>query len=310
MRRLHRRIQSPTALFAFEAAARHCSFTAAAEELNVSQPAISQSVKKVEQALGTVLFERRHRAIRLTEAGERFYADVSFGLMHILNSAEAIARREPGQHVSISCSTAFAHYWMLPRLATFRGNNRDIEIRLQTTDKDINIVNEPNSFAVRLGSGTWPGFNTLWLGPERIYPVCSPAYLDRAGRPGCNADIRDHALIHLEEPYRPRAGWRDWFRAQEIDYVDGVGGLRFNDYALVIQAAIAGEGIACGWDHIVETLIDQGLLLRLGTEAYDVGQGHYVIWPDNQALTPKAERVLAWLKTQAKPKIAADVDQD
>ncbi|MCP4317392.1 MAG: LysR family transcriptional regulator [Hyphomicrobiales bacterium] len=300
MKRLHRRIQSPAALFAFEAAARHLSFTAAAGELNVSQPAVSLSIKKLEQALGTMLFERRHRTIHLTDAGERFYADVSFGLMHILNSAESVARRMPEDHVSISCSTAFAHYWMLPRLATFRRDNTDIEIRLQTTDKDIDIVEEPLSFAVRLGSGDWPGFTSFWLGPEKIYPVCSPAYLEKAGRPRSDADILGHELIHLEEPYRPRAGWRDWFGAQGIDYVDHGGGLRFNDYALVIQAAIAGEGVAYGWDHIVENVIKQGLLVRLGSGVYDVGQGHYVIWPENQPPGPKAERVLAWLRTQAK----------
>ncbi|MEX3011019.1 LysR substrate-binding domain-containing protein [Hoeflea sp. TYP-13] len=300
MRKLHRRIQSPAALFAFEAAARHLSFTTAAEELNVSQPAVSLSVKKLEQALGTKLFERRHRTIKLTEAGERFYADVSFGLMHILNSAESVASRLPEEHVSFTCSTAFAHYWMLPRLATFRRNNPDIEIRLQTTDKDIDIAEEPLSFAVRLGSGDWPGYESLRLGPEMIYPVCSPAYLEKAGQPKSDTELLSHELIHLEEPFRPRAGWRDWFAAQGIDYVDTGGGLRFNDYALVIQAAIAGEGIAYGWDHIVEKVVKQGLLVRVGTGLYNIGRGHYVIWPENQPPGPKAERVLEWLKTQAK----------
>ena len=299
MKELHRRIQSPAALLAFEAAARHLSFTAAAGELNVSQPAVSQSVKKLEQALGTLLFERRHRSIRLTKAGDQFYADVSFGLMHILNSAERFARRQPQEHVSILCSTAFAHYWMLPRLATFRRHNTDIDIRLQTTDKDVDIMDDPLSFAVRLGSGNWPGFRSLRLGPEKIYPVCSPAYLEKSGQPATAAALQDYDLIHLEEPYRPRAGWHDWFAAQGIDYVDNGGGLRFNDYALVIQAAIAGEGVANGWDHIVDRLIAQGLLVRLGGGEYDVGKGHYVIWSQNQALAPKAERVLAWLRTQA-----------
>lgn len=298
MRKLYQRIQSPAALFAFEAAARHLSFTEAAGELNVSQPAVSLSVKKLEQALGTQLFERGHRSIRLTEAGERFYADVSFGLMHILNSADAVASR-PEDHVSLSCSTAFAHYWMLPRLATFRRGNPDIEIRLQTTDKDVDIAEEGLSFGVRLGSGQWPGYQGLRLGPEVIYPVCSPAYLEKAGRPKNAAALFAHKLIHLEEPFRPRAGWRDWFVAQGLDYVDTGGGLRLNDYALVIQAAIAGEGIAYGWDHIVETVVRQGLLERLDIGVFDVGQGHYVVWPENRPHGPKAERVLDWLMKQA-----------
>jgi len=298
MRKLHQRIQSPAALFAFEAAARHGSFTRAAKELNVSQPAVSLAVRKLENALGTRLFERGHRAISLTEPGERFYADVSFGLMHILTSAEGIARRPVEDHVSLSCSTAFAHYWMLPRLATFRRDNPDIDIRLQTTDKDVDIADEGLSFAIRLGRGGWPGYECLRLGPEQIYPVCSPSYLATFPHPHTDADLMAHALIHLDEPFRPRAGWREWFAAQSLEYADTGGGLRLNDYALVIQAAVAGEGIACGWHHIVEILVQQGLLVRLGRSVYDAGQGHYVLWPAHLPRGPKAERVLAWLKTQ------------
>lgn len=298
MRKLHQRIQSPTALFAFEAAARHLSFTLAAKELNVSQPAVSLSVKKLEEALGTQLFERKHRSITLTGAGKRFYADVSFGLMHILNSAETVADRPVEEHVSLSCSTAFAHYWMLPRLATFRRNNPDIDIRLQTTDKDIDIADEALSFAIRLGHDNWPGYRSLRLGPEQIYPVCSPAYVAGRPVPRSDVDLMSQTLIHLDEPFRPRAGWREWFAAQGLEFADTGGGLRFNDYALVIQAAIAGEGVACGWHHIVENLVRQGLLLRLGEGIYDVGQGHYVFWPAHEPQGPKARRVLDWLKTQ------------
>lgn len=248
--------------------------------------------------MGITLFERSHRAITLTEAGERFYADVSFGLMHILNSAETVASRPAEEYVSLSCSTAFAHYWMLPRLATFRRDNPDIDIRLQTTDKDIDIADESLSFAIRLGPGNWPGYRSLRLGPEQIYPVCSPAYLSGKAVPHNDSDLMAHTLIHLDEPFRPRAGWREWFAAQGLEFADAGGGLRFNDYALVIQAAIAGEGVACGWHHIVENLVKQGLLLRLGRGLYDVGQGHYALWPADGLQGPKAARVLDWLTTQ------------
>ncbi len=299
MRKLLQKIQSPTALFAFEAAARHLSFTRAARELNVSQPAVSLSVKRLEEALGTSLFERRHRSIELTPAGEKFHADVSFGLMHILNSAESVSNRRTEEYVALSCSTAFAHYWMLPRLATFRRDNPDIDFRLQTTDKDLDIAEEGIAFAVRLGAGSWPGYHALRLGPERVYPVCSPAYLERVGTPTSDAQLMSLDLLHLEEPFRRRTGWREWFAAQGLEYDDSGHGLRLNDYALVIQAAIAGEGIAYGWHHIVERLVAQGLLKRLGKSVYDVGQGHYVIWPQRQEPGHRAQRVLAWLKTQA-----------
>ena len=134
MQKLIRRIQSPTALFAFEAAARHLSFTRAADELSVSQPAVSHAVKRLEQALGVALFHRRHRVISLTEAGERFYNDVSFGLMHIWQSADKIALQGSGRHVTLSASTAFANYWMVPRLAGFKSAYPHIDIPAAATE--------------------------------------------------------------------------------------------------------------------------------------------------------------------------------
>ena len=308
MLELIRRIQSPAALFAFEAAARHLSFTRAAAELNVSQPAISASVKKIEMALGTPLFERRHRAIALTEAGERFYTDVSFGLIHILRSAEGIAIQKGGRHVTLSCSTGFAHYWMVPRLSRFKASYPDIDIRLQTTDRDIDLAEEGISLALRRGTGTWIGYESVLLSTERIYPVCSPAHLgDHAhlgtqGQPKTAEDLATRKLIHLEEPFRLRPKWSDWFQAQGVDYQDDGGGLRLNDNALVIQAAIAGEGIALGWHHLVSKLIEQGLLLEVVAKGvdwtYDRGQGFYVIWSKSKDLSPQAKQFLNWLKAE------------
>ncbi len=302
MRKLQLRVHSPAALFAFEAAARHLSFTNAARELNVSQPAVSQAIKRVERALGSKLFQRRHRAIALTEAGERFYSDVSFGLMHILRSAERIAMEGGASHVTLSVSTAFANYWMVPRLAAFKANNSEVDIRLQTTDRDIDLAAESVSLAIRRGGGRWEGYDCFRLAGEEIFPVCSPAFLKAAGKIESAARVIDRELIHLEEPYRPRPTWADWFRAQGVGYRDGGEGLRLNDYALVIQAAIAGEGIALGWRHIVAGLIEQRLLVKAFDASYAEGEDFYVLWSNAQPLSPQAQRVLDWLRSQAEPR--------
>lgn len=298
MLELYRRIQSPAALLAFEAAARHLSFTRAASELNVSQPAISAAIKKIEQALGVSLFDRRRRHIQLTEIGERFYADVSFGLMHILRSAEAIAIQKGGQHVTLSCSTGFAHYWMVPRLARFKANYPDIDIRLQTTDRDLDLTEESISLALRRGKEPWEGYHSVLLSDEQVFPICSPAHLAALPPLTSARDMATCKLIHLEEPYRHRPKWSDWFHAQNVAFTDTGGGLRLNDYALVIQAAIAGEGIALGWKHLVTPLIDQGLLARATAGDYDSGQGFYIIWSKSRDLSPQAEQFLSWLKTE------------
>ncbi len=301
MRRLYRKIQSPTALFAFEAAARHQSFTKAAAELNVSQPAISLSVKRIEQALGTQLFTRGHRSIALTAAGERFYQDVSFGLMHILQSAERVAAQPHESTVTISCSSAFAHYWMVPRLAVFKKTTHDIDIRLQTAEKDVEPGEDGVSLAIRRGDGEWPGFHSFLLAREEIFPVCSPAFLEDLTPPGSPEELVGMDLIHLEEPFRPRPTWSNWFAGQGLDYKDQGLGLRLNDYALVLQAAIAGEGVAMGWRHVVKNLIDQGLLTRVLDCSYREVPGFFIAWAQTPALNASEERVLEWLQGQAEP---------
>lgn len=301
MRKLIERIHSPAALFAFEAAARHLSFTQAARELNVSQPAISHAVKRIEAALGVRLFHRRHRAIALTEAGARFYNDVSQGLMQVLQSAERIALAGRSGHVTLSASTAFAHYWMVPRLATFKAQNPQIDIRLQTTDRDIDLEAESIALGIRRGDGSWDGYDGFLLARERIYPVCSPAVLARDGAPASPEALAGRDLIHLEEPFRPRPTWATWFAAQNVLFRDRGQGLRLNDYALVIQAAIAGEGIALGWHHLVERLLAQKLLVKALDAELSEAAGIWVIWSSRTPLSPAARTVLEWLRSEARP---------
>lgn len=294
MESLRSMIQSPAALFTFEAAARHLSFTRAAAELNVTQAAVSYSMKQLERALGVHLFHRAGRGIQLTEAGERFYNDVALGLAHIRRSAEALSRLSRDRHVTLSCSTAFANYWVLPRLAAFRAAHPEVDIRLQTTDKDVDLVEEGLTLGIRRGDGHWPGCEAALVAAERIFPIASPAYLARHGTPQGPEQIAGHALLHLEEPFRLRPSWGDWFAAAGYDWRDRGEGLRLNDYALVIQAALAGQGIALGWAHIVESLVEQGFLVLIDEPVFSEGQGFWVIWPAEQPLGEEAAAVRDW----------------
>jgi DNA-binding transcriptional LysR family regulator len=295
METLRSLIQSPASLHAFEAAGRHLSFTKAAQELNVSQAAISYAVKQLEQALGVTLFYRRHRRIEFTEAGARFFQDVSMGLTHIRKSAEAIAQRRGEHHVALSVSTAFAHYWMVPRMADFRAANPNVDLRLETTDKDIDLRAEGIPLGIRRGLGEWAGYESAFLAPEQIMAVASSRYLERFGRPRSLAELAGHKLLHLDEPYRPRPTWAEFFAAQGVAFADSGTGLRLNDYALVIQAALAGEGIAFGWRHIVEGLLIQGLLERVTDACFDEGYGFYVLWAEGAVLSGPAAAVRDWL---------------
>jgi DNA-binding transcriptional LysR family regulator len=226
---LRRLIHSPGALLAFEAAARLGSFTRAAEELSVTQAAISYSMRHLEQALNVQLFARGHRRVSLTASGRRFYQDVSIGLAHIRRSAEALRFEAEARHVTLSISTAFANYWMVPRLAEFRDRNPEIDIRLQTTDKDVDLMAEGIPLGIRRGHGDWEEYDSSFLTEEIIYPVASPRYLREHREPTRPADLVKHYLIHLEEPVRPRPTWTDWFRANGVAAPVPEDGLRLND---------------------------------------------------------------------------------
>lgn len=295
MQSLRSLIISPSALLAFEAAGRHMSFTLAARELNVTQSAVSHAVRQLEGALGQALFTRRHRRIELTETGERFFNDVSIGLMHIRRSAEAIRRQRDVDHVTLSASTAFASWWMVPRLASFRAALPDIDLRLQTTDKDVDLQTEGISLGIRRGLGAWDGYESALLAPEKVYPVCSPDYLESVGGTSDTAALRGLRLIHLEEPFRPCPNWVDWFAGQGVEYVDRGEGLRLNDYALVIQAVMEGQGVALGWHHITSYLIDRGQLVRPLDATLETDCGYYVVWWRDAALSQEALWVRDWL---------------
>lgn len=298
MENLRSLLPSVNGLVVFEAAGRLSSFTAAARELRMTQAAVSYAIHRLEEHLGTTLFLREHRRVRLSEAGERFHADVSIGLSHIRRSAQDLRSMSAGDHVTLSCSTAFAAFWMVPRMTDLRASLPHIDLRIQTADRDLDLMGEGIPLGVRGGDpADWPQYEAAPLAAEEIYPVCGRSYLSGRSHPQRPADLLDHQLIHLEEPHRSAATWRDWFASA------GVGGqvpkgLQINDYVLVVQSVIAGQGIALGWRHLVERLVDQGVLMRLGDHALTTGQQFHVIWPRSAALPRPALEVRDWLLDQ------------
>ena len=279
----------------FEVAARHRSFTRAAEELNVSQPAVSLAVRQLEQALGVRLFARGHRSVSLTQAGEMLFADVSAGLGLILETARLLRRQGRQSHVTLSVSTAFANHWMVPRLADFHRQHPGIDLRLQTTDKDLDLAQEGVTLGVRRGDGNWRGYAAAKIAEEELIAVASPRLPAAQAEIATLDDLAAQQLIHLEEPFRPRPGWREWFTALSGEYSDRGGGLRLNDYALVLQAAMAGEGIALGWRHVVAGLLHQDLLVQVGPWCWQTAAAFHLIWSREADLPTQAEAVRDWI---------------
>ncbi|MBZ0215594.1 MAG: LysR family transcriptional regulator [Fimbriimonadaceae bacterium] len=299
MHELRRLIGSPNALFTFEASARLVSFTLAAKELGVTQAAVSFSIKHLEQNLGVALFQRHHRRLELTIAGERLYQDVALGLGHIGRSTESLSRAVRSEHVTLSSSTAFASQWILPRLPSFRAVHPLVDFRIQTSDRDVDIVTEKLSLGIRRGIGDWPHYDARKLASEVLFPVCSPGYHQATGPVRDIADLASRKLIHLEEPHRPRPTWQDWFAHHHMKYRDDMSGLRLNEYSLVVQAAIGGQGIALGWTHIVAYALKQGLLIKPLDLQWDTGQSFFVVASKSGKLSSDAVIIRDWLLEEA-----------
>ena len=262
----------------------------------MTQAAVSFAVRGLERDLGVPLFTRRHRSIELTEAGERFHADVSLGLMHIRKSTEELKALGDDQHVTLSASTAFASFWMLPRLARLRDDLPDIDLRIQTSDRDVDLRLEGLPLGVRTGrSGTWPACDDALIVAEEVTAVVGPGYVESNGMPVSEREIADHRLIHLEEPFRPTVDWEDWFKDAGIQPPPRGRGLLINDYVLVVQAVLGGQGIALGWKHLTDPMVEQGLLLEASAHVYRSGQGFHVVWPSDTPIGANAARVRDWL---------------
>ncbi|WJS87324.1 LysR substrate-binding domain-containing protein [Paracoccus sp. TOH] len=299
MLRLEHQIGSAHNLVVFEAAARHLSFSRAAEELSVSQPAVSQALRRLEDAIGTRLFLRRHRGIALTDAGERLYRDVSDSFQRILATARQIGRGSAGDHVTLLVSTAFATWWMVPHLQEFHALNPGFDLRLETVNRDIEIASPATTLAVRRGDGNWTGYYSARIAPERLLAVASPALLRRLPPINTLADLASQQLVHLDEPHRYRPTWASFFRHFGASYPERGDGLRLNDYALVLQAAMAGEGIALGWDHVCRLPIGQRLIIPVGPWRWETGAGFYLVWSNTDALSDRAALTRDWILSKA-----------
>ncbi|HEV7309819.1 LysR substrate-binding domain-containing protein [Ensifer sp.] len=301
MENLRRLLPSAASLIVFEAAGRHQNFTRAANELGMTQAAVSYAIRGLEEQLGVPLFHRVHRAVELTEAGEKFHADVSVGLSRIQKSAEDIRAKGRETNVTLAASTAFASMWMLPRLNRMREDLPEIDLRIQTSVRDLDLEDEPIPLGIRGGDpGHWPRYHAALLADEVVNAVATPAYIDEHGLPKTAADLLGHNLIHLEEPVRRACDWTEWFASAGLAYPKQARRLSINDYVLVIQAVLSGEGVALGWEHLIQRQIGSGTLVPVGGHVLKTGLAFYVVWPRSRELNAQAKRVRDWLVEEGK----------
>ena len=299
MQNLRRLLPSFRGLVVFETAGRLGSFTLAGRELGMTQAAVSYAIKALEDEIGQPLFERGHRTVTLTDAGRHLHDTVSIGIGLIVRSVEDLQQVADDSHVTLSVSTAFATLWMVPRMQAVRTALPDIEIRLHTSDRDINIAAESMALGVRGGRPEqWARYHATPFAAEQIIAVASPDYVARNGSPANPWALLEHNLVHLDEPYRKAASWTEWLRSAGVHGQPKARALRANEYVPVLQAALDGDAIALGWRHLVDGFIANGRLVQVTDHCMTTGDAFHVVWPKNRPLSDNAARVRDWIVAQ------------
>jgi LysR family transcriptional regulator, glycine cleavage system transcriptional activator len=269
------------ALRAFEATARHLSFTKAAEELHVTQAAISHQIKALEEHVGVALFERRNKAVLLTEAGQLCLPGLREGFDRLAEAMSGIRRLTDANMLSVTTTPSFAAKWLAPRLDHFRQAHPEFEVRIDASTQVIDLGRERIDAAIRYGSGSYPGLQAERLMEVEAFPVCSPRLL--AGpHPLCTpADLKWHTLLHTEWMARDEEwpDWRMWLLAAGQRDIDWTRGPQFNDATVAIQAAIEGHGVAIGRDALVEGDLAAGRLVRPFALSVGARFSYHLVYP-------------------------------
>jgi LysR family transcriptional regulator, glycine cleavage system transcriptional activator len=300
MQTLRDQLPPPNSLVTFEAAARHLSFTAAADELRVTQAAVSRQIRLLEDHLGVTLFNREHRALKLTEFGERLYQSVEQGLGQIARVATAIRREESSADVTIASSVTFASYWLMSRIAQYRAQFPEVDIQLVASARTRDLTGSGIDLAIRYGRGLWPGYRAHYLFGNDVFPVCSPTYLERHGPLNALADLKDARLLHLAKFDRNWVTWSSWFEEFGLGELPPTRGLLFDNYMVLIHAAIRGEGVALCGGRLAEDLIRRQELLRPFSTALRSEFTFFLVEPADRHLRRTVRHFRDWLLAEAR----------
>lgn len=290
-----RRLPPLGALRAFEAGARHLSFTQAANELCVTQAAISHQVRQLEDWLGVRLFARRGHALALTPEGAAYLPELTEALDRMAAATQRLRRPTDGP-LRLTVLPSFAMCWLVPRLGRFRALHPQVDLRLTTTAELWDFANEGFDLAIRSGLGRWQGLRVDLIARENLSPVCSPALA--AGPPPLRepADLRNATLLHDT----PRSGWARWLAHAGITGVDAGTGIAFDDAGLVLQAAAEGQGIALGRLTLAAAALQAGRLVQPFETVLPNDYSYWLAYPRLVLERPEAVAFRDWLLAEAR----------
>lgn len=290
---MQRRLPPLNSLRAFESAARLLSFTKAADELSVTQSAVSHQVKALEDWAGIPLFRRDGRQVALTEAAAKFLPAVTTAFDQLALAGRKLQAVDPGQGwLTVAVMPSFAAKWLVPRLGDFREKHPNIDVWLATFEPQTGALGPDVDVAIRYGKGDWPGLTSVKVLGEELFPVCAPKLAAQLKEP---ADLARVTLLHDEM----REDWGMWLRAAGVGTVDATRGPGFDDSGLLIQAAIEGLGVALGRSVLVKGDLEAHRLIRPFAHALPAESAFYLVYTPEAADAQKIKAFREWLLATA-----------
>ncbi len=284
-------------LLAFEAAAKDESFVSAARLLNISETAISRKVRLLEHHYAVQLFTRGHRSIALTPRGQSLLDSIRPALQLLREASQDLLSEQHGGLVTLAATNSVAALWLMPRLQQFHNAKPHVRINLVSSDSDSECLAERVDLAILRGDGDWPGFTAHQLFGETIFPVCSPGFLQQNPEAGKLENLRSLALIEVASSHTEWMNWRAWLAHNAITGEPAQRVTVFNTYPLSVQAAVDGLGLALGWGHLVDRLLESGDLVRPIPDArVRTESGYYLLSRDGDVPSHQSAEVERWLR--------------
>lgn len=288
---MSKRLPPLNSLKVFDAAARHLSFTRAAEELFVTQAAISHQIKGLEDFLGLKLFRRRNRSLLLTEEGQSYYLDIKEIFSSLNEATRKLQARSAKGALTVSLLPSFAIQWLVPRLASFNQAHPDIDVRIQAVDREEDKLADDVDIAIFYGRGNWPGLRVEKLYAEYLLPVCSPLLLTGDQPLQSPADLHRVTLLHDAS----RRDWQSWVRQAGQPQINVQQGPIFSHSSMVLQAAIHGQGVALANNVMVQGELTSGRLVCPFREVLSSKNAFYLVYHDSQAELGKIAAFRQWI---------------
>jgi DNA-binding transcriptional LysR family regulator len=286
----------------FEAAARTASFTKAAEELFLTQSAVSRQIKSLEDHLGVILFERRPRTLVLTEAGQTLLKAVSGALELLHDATQELRAERQAQQLSVTTTIGFASLWLIPKLPRFTSTHPAVDVRISATNDMLNLERSRVDLAIRYCEPAEAPAGAPQLFADSMLPVCSPRLLAQPDRPLVGVEnLVHHVLLYYDfAGFRGTAmDWDTWLAARGHPGLRPAGTVRFNQYDQLIQAAVAGQGVALGQRRLVDDLLRAGQLVIPFEGDMTGGRAYYLVTSPASARKPHVRAFMDWLMDEA-----------